>query len=89
MNVETLQTEQGTTIAGPLLITPRALGDDRGWFFESWSQTRFNEAVGQIVEFSHDNHSRSTQGVLRGLHFQVPPNHKPSLSVPVWDLFLM
>ena len=52
MNVETLQTTQGTTIAGPLLITPRAFGDDRGWFFESWNQTRFNEAVGQTVEFS-------------------------------------
>ena len=63
MNVETLQTAQGTTIAGPLLITPRAFGDDRGWFFESWNQTRFNEAVGQTVGFSQDNHSRSIQGV--------------------------
>mgnify|MGYP003313674510 CR=1 FL=1 len=73
MNVETLQTAQGTTIAGPLLIAPRAFGDDRGWFFESWNQTRFNEAVGQTVEFSQDNHSRSIQGVLRGLHYQLPP----------------
>ena len=70
MNVEVLQTVRGTTIDGPLLITPRAFGDDRGWFFESWNQTRFNDAVGQTVEFSQDNHSRSIQGVLRGLHYQ-------------------
>ena len=52
MNVETLQTAQGTTIAGPLLITQRAFGDDRGWFFESWNQTCFNEAVGP-VSYTH------------------------------------
>ena len=83
MNVETLKTAQGTTIAGPLLITSRAFGDDRGWFFESWNQTRFNEAVGQTVEFSQDNHSRSIQGVLRGLHYHCPLNLKPSWSDPV------
>ena len=79
MNVETLQTAQGTTIAGPLLIAPRAFGDDRGWFFESWNQTRFNEAVGQTVEFSQDNHSRSIQGVLRGLHYQLAPEPQAKL----------
>ena len=79
MNVEPLQTAQGTTIAGPLLITPRAFGDDRGWFFESWNQTRFNEAVGQTVEFSQDNHSRSIQGVLRGLHYQLAPEPQAKL----------
>ena len=79
MNIETLQTAQGTTIAGPLLITPRAFGDDRGWFFESWNQTRFNEAVGQTVEFSQDNHSRSIQGVLRGLHYQLAPEPQAKL----------
>jgi dTDP-4-dehydrorhamnose 3,5-epimerase len=79
MNVETLQTAQGITIRGPLLITPRAFGDDRGWFFESWNQTRFNEAVGQTVEFSQDNHSRSIQGVLRGLHYQLTPEPQAKL----------
>ena len=79
MNVETVQTAQGTAMAGPLLITPRAFGDDRGWFFESWNQTRFNEAVGQTVEFSQDNHSKSIQGVLRGLHYQLAPELQAKL----------
>ncbi len=79
MNVEALQTVRGTTIDGPLLITPRAFGDDRGWFFESWNQTRFNEAVGQTVEFSQDNHSRSIRGVLRGLHYQIIPEAQAKL----------
>ncbi len=79
MNVEALQTVRGTTIDGPLLITPRAFGDDRGWFFESWNQTRFNDAVRQKVEFSQDNHSRSIRGVLRGLHYQLAPEPQAKL----------
>ena len=64
---------------GPLLITPRVFGDERGWFFESWNQRRFDEAAGEAVEFSQDNHSRSAQGVLRGLHSQVPPEPQAKL----------
>ncbi len=73
MQVEQLQSPQGATIEGPLLISPRAFGDERGWFFESWNQRRFDEAVGEEVVFSQDNHSRSVQGVLRGLHYQLAP----------------
>ena len=51
MQVEQLQSPQGLTIDGPLLITPRAFGDERGWFFESWNHTRFNEAAGETVLF--------------------------------------
>ena len=73
MQAEQLQSPQGISIDGPLLITPRAFGDGRGWFFESWNQTRFNVAAGETVLFSQDNHSRSVRGVLRGLHYQLAP----------------
>ena len=73
MQVEPLQSPQGATITGPLLISPRAFGDERGWFFESWNQRKFDEAAGETVVFSQDNHSRSVQGVLLGLHHQLAP----------------
>ena len=79
MQVEPLQSPQGATIDGPLLISPRAFGDERGWFFESWNQNNFNEAVGENVVFSQDNHSRSVQGVLRGLHYQLAPEPQAKL----------
>ena len=79
MQVEPLQSPQGATIAGPLLISPRAFGDERGWFFESWNQRKFDEAAGETVVFSQDNHSRSVQGVLRGLHYQLAPERQGKL----------
>ena len=79
MQVEQLRTATGTTVEGPLLITPQVFGDERGWFFESWNQRRFNEAVGEAVVFSQDNHSRSVQGVLRGLHYQLAPEPQAKL----------
>jgi dTDP-4-dehydrorhamnose 3,5-epimerase len=60
-----------TAIPEVLLIEPRAFGDARGFFYESYNQKRFDEAAGRPVSFVQDNHSRSTQGVLRGLHYQV------------------
>jgi len=55
------------------LIRPRRFEDDRGWFTESWSRSRF-EAIGIALDFVQDNHSMSvTPGTLRGLHFQRPP----------------
>lgn len=60
-----------TAIADVLVIEPTVYGDDRGFFFESFNQKAFDEAVGSPVEFVQDNHSRSTKGVLRGLHYQV------------------
>ena len=71
MQVEQLSSQQGQRLDGPLLITPRVFGDERGWFFESWNQKQFNAAVGDMVVFSQDNHSRSIRGVLRGLHYQL------------------
>ena len=54
-----------------ILFEPRVFGDDRGFFFESFNQRRFEEAVGRPVPFVQDNHSRSARGVLRGLHYQI------------------
>ena len=79
MQFEQLKSSQGATIEGPLLISPRAFGDERGWFFESWNQLRFDETVGEAVVFSQDNHSRSVQGVLRGLHYQLAPEPQAKL----------
>lgn len=60
-----------TAIPEVLIIEPKVFGDARGFFFESFNQRAFNEAVGQEVSFVQDNHSRSGKGVLRGLHYQV------------------
>lgn len=54
-----------------VLIEPKVFGDDRGFFFESFNQRAFNEATGTQHTFVQDNHSRSSRGVLRGLHYQV------------------
>ena len=79
MQVEQLRAATGATVEGPLLITPQVFGDERGWFFESWNQRRFDEAAGEAVTFAQDNHSRSAQGVLRGLHYQLPPEPQAKL----------
>jgi dTDP-4-dehydrorhamnose 3,5-epimerase len=55
------------------LIRPRVFGDDRGFFYESFSARTFQEATGLIPTFVQDNHSKSARGVLRGLHYQLPP----------------
>lgn len=61
-----------TSIEGLVIIEPEAYGDDRGWFYESYNIDKFKN-VGIDVEFVQDNHSFSAKGVLRGLHFQLPP----------------
>jgi dTDP-4-dehydrorhamnose 3,5-epimerase len=61
-----------TPLEGLLVIKPRIFGDDRGYFFESWSKKSFTE-VGLNLDFVQDNQSISCKGVLRGLHFQNPP----------------
>jgi dTDP-4-dehydrorhamnose 3,5-epimerase len=54
-----------------LLLKPKVFGDDRGFFYESFNQARFEDAIGRSVNFVQDNHSRSAKGVLRGLHYQI------------------
>ncbi|MFN5696898.1 MAG: dTDP-4-dehydrorhamnose 3,5-epimerase, partial [Cyanobacteriota bacterium] len=70
-------------IEGPLLLTPKVIGDPRGFFFESWNRRNFAEALGvpleQAPEFQQDNQSRSSRGVLRGLHYQLEPEPQGKL----------
>ena len=61
------------SIADVILIEPAIHGDDRGYFVETFRQDLFEEAIGYKVNFVQDNESKSTKGVLRGLHYQLPP----------------
>jgi len=72
---------QATRLAIPevILIAPKVFGDARGFFYESFNQQAFNTATGLEVNFVQDNHSRSTKGVLRGLHYQLPPHAQGKL----------
>jgi len=54
-----------------ILFEPKVFGDERGFFYESFNQRQFEEAIGRSVQFVQDNHSRSVKGVLRGLHYQI------------------
>jgi dTDP-4-dehydrorhamnose 3,5-epimerase len=60
-----------TAIPDVLIIEPKVFGDTRGFFYESFNQTAFSQATGVNTPFVQDNHSRSSQGVLRGLHYQI------------------
>lgn len=79
-----------TTIPDVLVIEPKVFGDARGFFYESFNQQAFNEATGLDIQFVQDNHSRSTKGVLRGLHYQLPPFAQGKLvrctRGAVWDV---
>jgi len=68
-----------TALPEVLLLEPNCFGDERGFFLESFNQQQFDAAVGRPVTFVQDNHSRSTKGVLRGLHFQLPPHAQGKL----------
>ena len=62
-----------TALEGVLIIEPRIFKDARGYFFESYNKKAFDEAIGHKVDFVQDNESMSSRGVMRGLHFQLPP----------------
>ena len=68
-----------TDIPDLLIIEPDVFGDDRGYFFESFSQRKFEEATGINVDFVQDNESLSAYGVVRGLNFQKPPHEQAKL----------
>lgn len=68
-----------TALPEVLVIEPKVFGDARGFFQESWNKARFDEAVGRAVAFVQDNHSRSSRGVLRGIHFQKMPKAQGKL----------
>jgi dTDP-4-dehydrorhamnose 3,5-epimerase len=62
-----------------ILFTPKVFGDDRGFFFESFNEAGFFEAIQTNFRFVQDNHSKSVKGVLRGLHYQLPPHGQGKL----------
>jgi len=69
-----------TALPGVLVLTPKVFGDARGFFYESYNQSDFEAATGLSgLQFVQDNHSRSAQGVLRGLHYQMPPKAQGKL----------
>jgi dTDP-4-dehydrorhamnose 3,5-epimerase len=73
-----------TELPGVVLVEPAVFGDDRGWFMESWNQRRFDAALQALdlppaPAFVQDNHSCSARGVLRGLHYQLPPHAQGKL----------
>lgn len=67
------------SIPDVFLIEPKVFGDSRGFFYESFNQQAFEAATGVRCDFVQDNHSRSRQGVLRGLHYQLPPKAQGKL----------
>lgn len=68
-----------TDIEGVVIIEPTLYTDSRGYFFESFNQQRFDELVGRHIRFIQDNESRSSRGVVRGLHFQRAPHAQSKL----------
>lgn len=76
------------SIPGLKLVVPRQFGDDRGFFMERYNKAVFDDALGGPVDFVQDNHSRSAKGVLRGLHYQLPPHPQAKLvSVLAGEIF--
>ncbi len=67
------------TIPGPILLEPKVFCDGRGYFFESFNQKTFEEAIGLSPRFVQENHTKSIKGVLRGLHYQLPPKAQGKL----------
>ena len=78
-----------TALEGLLILEPKVFGDERGFFLESWNERHFASLTGLDVHFVQDNHSRSTKGVLRGLHYQ---RHNPQgklirvVAGSIWDV---
>jgi dTDP-4-dehydrorhamnose 3,5-epimerase len=80
-----------TSIPDLLILEPKVFGDERGFFFESFNQKDFQAATGQTsFAFVQDNHSKSSKGVLRGLHYQLAPHEQGKLvrvtQGEVWDV---
>jgi dTDP-4-dehydrorhamnose 3,5-epimerase len=84
-----------TELPGVVIVEPAVFGDDRGWFYESFNESKFHAGLRELGlpvphPFVQDNHSRSAAGVLRGLHYQVPPHPQGKLvrvvRGRVWDV---
>ena len=72
MEFSKLKSNQGNYIDDIALITPKVFKDDRGFFYESWNEINFQK-IAKNIQFVQDNHSKSSKGVLRGLHYQLYP----------------
>jgi len=62
-----------TALEGVLILEPQVFGDERGWLFESYNRQQFRDATGRVADFVQDIQSLSTRGVVRGIHYQLPP----------------
>lgn len=80
---------KATRLAIPdvVLIEPQVFGDNRGFFFESFNQARFEDAIGRKVKFVQDNHSKSSKNVLRGLHYQIEQPQGKLVRVVAGEVF--
>lgn len=76
-----------TTIPDVLMIEPRVFGDERGFFYESYNEKIFAEKTGIKTQFVQDNHSRSAQNVLRGLHYQIKQSQGKLVRVVLGEVF--
>ena len=79
MEYSTVKSQRGNNIQGPLIFKPKIFYDSRGYFFESWNHSEFNQIISREINFVQDNHSKSKFGVLRGLHYQINPKAQAKL----------
>jgi len=76
-----------TALSEVLIVEPQVFGDDRGFFLESFNQKRWQELTGLEATFVQDNHSRSTKGVLRGIHYQIQQPQGKLVRVVAGEVF--
>jgi dTDP-4-dehydrorhamnose 3,5-epimerase len=76
-----------TAIPDVVIIEPKSFGDERGYFYESFNARRFAELTGVAATFVQDNHSKSTKGVLRGLHYQIQQAQGKLVRVVAGEVF--
>ncbi len=79
MEIKNLYSNKGNILEHVCIIKPKVFEDCRGFFYESWNQALFSDAIGEKVKFMQDNHSSSNTGVLRGLHYQIYPKPQGKL----------
>ena len=79
MKIEKLKTIDQEFIKDILICKPNIFEDKRGFFYESWNKKIFNKIINQEISFVQDNHSKSKKGVIRGLHYQLPPSKQGKL----------
>ena len=79
MEINKLKSNKDSILKGPAILIPKKISDSRGYFYESWNNKEFNKNIGEEIIFVQDNHSKSSLGVLRGLHFQKRPKAQGKL----------